>query len=106
MTQLMDAKNVYLAEFERFERNLSTGERAALHHVRQAALARFDELGFPSLRDEDWRFTNLAALTGLPFQLGGDASVEDLDLPAGLRLGVCELRALRPTPARNLSVNW
>jgi len=36
--------------------------------ARHAALARFAELGFPTLHDEDWRFTNLAPLTKLPFR--------------------------------------
>ena len=35
---------------------------------RKAGLARFAELGFPTVRDEDWRFTNLAPLTKLPLK--------------------------------------
>jgi len=31
-------------------------------------LARFAEAGFPTLRDEDWRFTNLKPLAELPFR--------------------------------------
>ena len=34
--------------------------------LRQAGLARFTELGIPTLAHEDWRFTNLAPLTRLP----------------------------------------
>src|SRR5208283_230260 len=30
-------------------------------------MARFTELGFPTLHDEDWRFTNVAPLAKLPF---------------------------------------
>jgi Fe-S cluster assembly protein SufD len=39
-----------------------------LSSLRSAAMATFSELGFPSLRDEDWRFTNVAPIAGLPFQ--------------------------------------
>jgi len=35
--------------------------------VRKAGLARFAELGFPTLHCEDWRFTNVAAIANLPF---------------------------------------
>jgi len=28
-------------------------------------MSRFAELGFPTLRDEDWRFTNVAAIAKL-----------------------------------------
>jgi Fe-S cluster assembly protein SufD len=36
--------------------------------ARKAGLARFAELGFPTLKNEDWRFTNVAPLTKLPLQ--------------------------------------
>ena len=32
---------------------------AALMPLRKAGLARFSEAGFPTLRDDDWRFTNV-----------------------------------------------
>lgn len=36
--------------------------------LRKAAAATFSERGFPTQRDEDWRFTNVAHLAALPFQ--------------------------------------
>jgi Fe-S cluster assembly protein SufD len=36
--------------------------------ARQAAFARFGALGFPTLHDEDWRFTNVALIGKLPFR--------------------------------------
>ena len=41
---------------------------AALMPLRKAGLARFFETGFPTLRDEDWRFTNVKPLAELPFR--------------------------------------
>ena len=35
--------------------------------VRKAGIASFADQGFPTLRDEDWRFTNVAAIEKLPF---------------------------------------
>lgn len=46
----------------------STTQPAWLKPVRQAGAARFVELGFPTLQHEDWRFTNVAPLTQLPFR--------------------------------------
>ena len=48
----------YLAEFERFERSLN--DPAWLQAMRRQAIARFAELGFPTLRQEEWRLTNVA----------------------------------------------
>ena len=41
---------------------------AALIPLRKAGLSRFCESGFPTLRDEDWRFTNVKPLAELPFR--------------------------------------
>jgi Fe-S cluster assembly protein SufD len=43
------------------------GEPAWLTSARQAALARFSETGLPTVKDEDWRFTNLAPIASLSF---------------------------------------
>jgi Fe-S cluster assembly protein SufD len=46
----------------------SPGQPQWLAPLRSAAIATFTELGFPTVRDEDWRFTNVAPIAGLPFQ--------------------------------------
>src|SRR5207237_4877219 len=56
----------HVRKFERFERETSLP--AWLFPLRKAGMARFAELGFPTLQDEDWRFTNVAPLTKLPFR--------------------------------------
>jgi len=61
-------KDVYLSEFNRLEKELARRGRPAVQRLRRAAIARFDELGFPTPRNEDWKFTSLAALTKVPFR--------------------------------------
>jgi len=56
----------YLEKFKRFERDAK--QPAWLQPIRQAGIARFAEVGFPTLQHEDWRFTNLALLAKLPFK--------------------------------------
>ena len=43
--------------------------------VRKAGLASFADQGFPTLHDEDWRFTNVAPIAKLNFQLAKEVSV-------------------------------
>jgi len=45
----------------------TAAQPAWLQSVHRAGAARFTELGFPTLRHEDWRYTNVAPLTQLPF---------------------------------------
>jgi Fe-S cluster assembly protein SufD len=58
----------YLADWEVFRRDLPGGEPAALAALRRAAIQRFAVLGFPTTRQEEWRFTNLAPLARASFQ--------------------------------------
>jgi Fe-S cluster assembly protein SufD len=43
--------------------------------VRKAGIASFADQGFPTLHDEDWRFTNIAPIAKLNFQLAKEVSV-------------------------------
>lgn len=44
-----------------------------LRSLREGAFVRFCESGFPTTKDEDWRFTNLSAISQTQFQLARDA---------------------------------
>ena len=50
--------------------------------LRQAGIASFADQGFPTLQDEDWRFTNVAPIEKLPFQLAGKAAVNGTESKA------------------------
>ncbi len=69
-----DKRDWYLARFARFEQQLNGASASALHQVRRNAIEFFAESGFPTSRDEDWKHTNLAALTRIDFHplLDGD----------------------------------
>ncbi len=58
----------YLEEFQRFEKEGASKHPSWLFPIRKAGISRFAELGFPTLKDEDWRFTNIAPITKLPFK--------------------------------------
>jgi len=55
-----------LEQFARFEQQ--TKQPAWVFPLRKAGIVRFAELGFPTLHDEDWRFTNVAPIVKLPFR--------------------------------------
>jgi Fe-S cluster assembly protein SufD len=94
MTAVMEEKDVYLASFTEFEKGLCEDAGSPLHRLRQAAIERFAATGLPTLDDEEWRFTNLAPLKRISFQLArpqpsavSAAQLEHLTYPAaGCRL--------------------
>ena len=55
----------YVAEFGAAVR---PGEPAALGDLRRRAIGRFAELGFPTMQQEAWRFTNVGPLARMSFR--------------------------------------
>lgn len=59
----------YLADFERAQPGLPGRSLPWLQQLRQEALERFASLGFPTARDEDWKYTSVAAIEKRTFRL-------------------------------------
>jgi Fe-S cluster assembly protein SufD len=53
--------NLLLKNFAEFERQAASPDW--LKSMRQAGISSFQEQGLPTLKDEDWRFTNVAPIT-------------------------------------------
>ena len=70
--QSVNSPEAYLEKFSRFERE--TSQPKWLLPMRKAGLARFSEIGVPTLDHEDWRFTNTAAIAKMPFNPAFDSS--------------------------------
>jgi Fe-S cluster assembly protein SufD len=74
MTQKANNGTELLVEkFSQFE--TAATQPKWLAPVRKAGLASFADQGFPTLHDEDWRFTNVAPIAKLNFQLAKEVSV-------------------------------
>jgi Fe-S cluster assembly protein SufD len=69
-----DTRAPWLADFGRFEEETAS-DTAALRALRRRGIDRFEVLGFPTLKQEEWRFTNVAPLARTAFQRSpaGDA---------------------------------
>jgi Fe-S cluster assembly protein SufD len=65
------ATHSYRARFEDLERSISQNQ-LWFTPIRKAAILRFSELGFPTVRDEDWRFTSVAVIAQTDFQIAPD----------------------------------
>jgi Fe-S cluster assembly protein SufD len=91
MNDSMEGTNGYVANFAQFERSLNGGTHSWLHAIRKDALARFVQLGFPTTRDEEWRFTNVVPITRIPFT-PADPQPDSLTISDISRFTVCEAR--------------
>src|SRR5881397_3649339 len=59
----------YVRDFRTFASNGAAGAPAWLRELREGAIARFAELGFPTMKQEEWRFTNVAPIADQRFLL-------------------------------------
>jgi Fe-S cluster assembly protein SufD len=105
--------DLYLARFDRFIARRGPRDHAWLTSVRKDAIAKFAALGFPTTRDEEWRFTNVAPIADTAFAEATDPpAVARNDIaPFVVRQLVCsqlvfvngrfapDLSSVRPLPA-------
>jgi Fe-S cluster assembly protein SufD len=70
MTQLAEKPSVFASALEQRPQ----GGPRWLEDLRSRGAARFATLGIPTVRDEDWRFTNVTALGSIDFALAGPIS--------------------------------
>jgi Fe-S cluster assembly protein SufD len=58
----------YLSLFQREESGLAAASPPWAVPVRKAAIHRFAELGFPTTKNEEWKYTNVSPIARIPFQ--------------------------------------
>lgn len=60
--------DTYRASFERFAEGQGRADASWLRARRTAAMARFAERGFPTIRDEAWKYTSVAPIARTAFR--------------------------------------
>lgn len=78
-------KESYIESFSRFEKSAAGNSKSWLRRIRQDAIDRFSEQGFPTVLDEQWRFTNVSPILRTSFKLAREN---------GIRLSSAELKKL------------
>lgn len=81
-----EAKEFYLRRFADFDRRPADG-RSWSREIRRSAIARFDALGFPTTRDEEWKYTSVEPIVKIPFAAGGREDSDGGRRIEALRLG-------------------
>lgn len=63
-----DIKKWYAEGFKKFEESLNGESKLPIHQTRISAIEEFNKAKFPTLKDEEWKYTNLAPLYAQKFQ--------------------------------------
>src|SRR5206468_6031114 len=64
----VSATEHFVGDFRRFVSRTERRVPAWVAEVREAAISRFAEIGFPTTREEDWKYTNVSRLVGVPYR--------------------------------------
>jgi len=73
LSTAIETPQKYLASFSEFEKTAAGRELGWLRELRREAFARFCKNGFPTAHDEDWRFTDVSAISNTEFRLARPA---------------------------------
>lgn len=87
MSAVAEATGVYRSLFEERERGRTDPDPPWLPVRRREALARFEELGFPNRRTEEWRYTSAARLASGGFGSAPSGLAPDADTLAAFSFG-------------------
>ncbi|MEJ2721056.1 MAG: Fe-S cluster assembly protein SufD [bacterium] len=64
----MADKDTYISRFVEIEPELAGTAPSWVHDIRKSAIGNFSDLGFPTTKDEDWRFTRIRPLLQYDFE--------------------------------------
>ncbi|MGH8523875.1 MAG: SufD family Fe-S cluster assembly protein, partial [Gammaproteobacteria bacterium] len=67
----MNTAQHYLTEFTRVEPEMIGTDIGWFKAARRRALTRFGQSGFPSLREEEWKYTSVAPIESRSFRISG-----------------------------------
>src|SRR5262249_5168004 len=82
MPQAAKEKENYFSAFKLFAKTREGRDPAWLITLREKAAASFDSLDFPTTRQEEWKYTNIAPILKVPFRQVFDLDATDLTLKA------------------------
>jgi len=86
----IEAKNWYLSEFKDFESKLNGESSTYLHLIRKIALENLEDALFPTMKDEEWKYTNINPILKnnfLPAFMAGKTKVTEQNLSEKLYTG-------------------
>jgi Fe-S cluster assembly protein SufD len=66
--RVTETQEWYLSNFQAFEKNLNGDQASPIHKIRKMAISRFVELGFPTVHDEEWKYTDVSPIVERTFK--------------------------------------
>ncbi|AFH50598.1 Fe-S cluster assembly protein SufD [Ignavibacterium album JCM 16511] len=58
----IDFKQWFIENFQSFEKSLNGGKTESFHRIRKDALSKFSSIKIPTIKDEEWKYTNISSI--------------------------------------------
>ena len=68
MNSSAELKELFIKQFQSFENTLNGEKKLPIHQIRIDAIKKFSALDFPSVKDEEWKYTNINPLLSRNFR--------------------------------------
>ncbi|MGH9905970.1 MAG: hypothetical protein ACRD8U_10370, partial [Pyrinomonadaceae bacterium] len=62
-------ESIYQTAFQLLQRRTAKAGADWLNRLRETAMDRFEEMGFPSVKEEEWKYTNVAPISRIAFDV-------------------------------------
>jgi Fe-S cluster assembly protein SufD len=92
ITEITTRGNSYQEAFRVLQESRKESRVSWLERLRENAMNSFQELGFPSVKDEEWKYTNVAPIARVDFEplISADAAGHEADAMQLASFGVVE----------------
>lgn len=67
MKEIKDINQYYIKQFDEFEKSLNGEKISEFHQFRKSAINNFEKINLPTLKDEEWRHTDISSLLNHSF---------------------------------------
>jgi Fe-S cluster assembly protein SufD len=68
VSQIATEKSTYTAHFRSLQQRMQARDAHWLSRMRESAMTRFEQLGFPTTREEEWKYTNTQPVARTQFE--------------------------------------
>ena len=75
-----DLKSQLIADFQTLQSQLNGKSLLPINQLRSEAMNNFEKLGFPTIRHEEWKYSNVSALAKQNFNFHADSEFSNKDL--------------------------
>ena len=77
VTEIVNQTNSFQQAFRELQDREPTTHASWINRLRENAMARFEEVGFPTIKDEEWKYTNVAPIIKKDFTVPSAAEITD-----------------------------